>query len=92
MEIHKRYQTRGRPRTQIRPKSREAIEDLLSRIADKRPENIVSQALNVSTVAVRQWVRRGIPQAHWPTIASLAGVPLATVAAAHDLNSLSSPP
>lgn len=66
-------------------KLKTAIKNLLERIAERHGKThgdiVVAEACpgpnyrgHVSVYAVRQWLTRGIPEKHWPTVADLAGV------------------
>lgn len=69
----------------IPPKSPAAIKAIFSRIADKYPENILSEVLDLTAPGVRIWVNRGIPPAHWEAVARLAKIPVSVVEAAHKM-------
>jgi hypothetical protein len=70
-----------------RPRSRNAIKELLLKIAERhglrRWEPPLCERLDIGPYAPRNWLERGIPEGYWPAVAELAGVPLADVRAAH---------
>jgi hypothetical protein len=49
--------------------------DIASRYKRKRPENYLSDTLDVEVYAIRQWTVRGVPRKHRDTVAKMIKVP-----------------